>query len=59
MRKKKEEVIVIKEEPIKDEYYILKVGETLEDVAKKFNLDVNRLRELNGEVTGGNQIRVK
>lgn len=41
------------------EYYILKIGETLEDVAKKFKLDVEKLKELNGEVFGTNQIRMK
>lgn len=54
----KEEIKEIKEEPIED-YYMLKIGETLEDVAKKFNLDLAKLKELNGEVVGGNQIKLK
>lgn len=55
-RKKKEE---IKEEVSVPEYYVLKVGETLEEVAKKFNLDEEKLKELNGEVIGTNQIKLK
>lgn len=54
----KEEIKEIKKEPIED-YYMLKIGETLEDVAKKFNLDLAKLKELNGEVVGGNQIKLK
>lgn len=48
------------EEP-KEEFYILRIGETLEDVAKKFNTTVAELNGLNGniEVVGSNQIRVK
>lgn len=41
------------------EYYILKIGETLKDVAKKFKLDVKKLEKLNGEVVGTNQIKLK
>lgn len=68
MRKKKAEVIEeleeIKEEPIKEvkevpDYYLLKIGETLEDVAKKFGLEVEKLKKLNGDVIGGNQIKLK
>lgn len=70
MRKKsvkKEEIKVEeKKEEIKkatvileDDYYILKIGETLKDVADKFGLDEGKLIELNGEVTGGNQIKLK
>ena len=54
--KKVENNIVEKE---LQEYYILKIGETLEDVAKKFNVNVDKLKELNGEVFGTNQIRMK
>ena len=41
------------------EYYILKIGETLKDVAKKFGVDEEKLKQLNGEVVGTNQIKVK
>lgn len=41
------------------EYYILKIGETLKDVAKKFGLDEKKLEKLNGEVVGTNQIKLK
>lgn len=61
-RKKKEEVIEeVKEELVDSvpEYYVLKIGETLEEVAKKFKLDVKKLKELNGEVVGTNQIKLK
>lgn len=41
------------------EYYILGITETLEDVAKKFNTTVERLKEINGEVSATNQMRVR
>lgn len=41
------------------EYYILKIGETLKDVAKKFGLNEESLKKLNGEVIGTNQIKLK
>lgn len=58
--KKKEikEEKVVKEIPV-EEYYTLRIGETLKDVAKKFKLDENKLKELNGEVIGTNQIKLK
>ena len=68
MRKKKEEIIEeleevqedIKEEPKEiKEYYFARIGETLEDIANKFGLDVEKLKELNGEIIGGNQVRLK
>lgn len=57
MRKKKEEII----EEAKDipEFYILKIGETLYDVSKKFGVNEDTLKELNGEVIGTNQIKLK
>ena len=61
-RKKKEEVIEeVKEESVDSvpEYYVLKIGETLEEVAKKFKLSAKKLKELNGEVVGTNQIKLK
>lgn len=61
-RKKKEEVIEeVKEEAVNSvpEYYVLKVGETLDEVAKKFKVDAKKLKELNGEVIGTNQIKLK
>lgn len=62
-RKKKEEVLEESTEPIleepKEEFYTLRMGETLEDVAKKFGLNVDRLKEINGEVFGTNQIKLK
>jgi len=64
MKKKKAEVIEeveeIKEE-VKEvpEFYLLGVTETLEEVAEKFDLDINNLKELNNTVIGGNQIRLK
>lgn len=44
------------EEP---EYYMLGRTETLEDVAKKFNTTVERLKEINGELSATNQMRVR
>ena len=41
------------------EYYTLRIGETLKDVAKKFKLDVKKLEKINGEVFGTNQIKLK
>ena len=58
MKKKEKEIVEIKEAPV-EEYYVMKIGETLEDVAKKFKLDVEKLKELNGEVFGTNQIKLK
>ncbi len=44
------------EEP---EYYMLGITETLEDVARKFNTTVERLKEINGEISPTNQMRVR
>ena len=52
----KEEIIIKKEVP---DFYVISRGETLEDVSKKFELNVEDLKKLNGEVIGGNQIRLK
>ena len=41
------------------EYYTLRIGETLKDVAKKFGLNEDSLKKLNGEVIGTNQIKLK
>lgn len=41
------------------EYYTLRIGETLKDVAKKFGLNEESLKKLNGEVIGTNQIKLK
>jgi len=41
------------------EYYMLGITETLEDVAKKFNTTVERLKEINGEISATNQMRVR
>lgn len=41
------------------EYYMLGRTETLEDVAKKFNTTVERLKEINGEISATNQMRVR
>lgn len=66
MGKKKEEVLEETKEEVKEEsvdltpeYYILKTGETLEEVAKMFNLDVKKLKEINCFVVGTNQIKLK
>ncbi len=68
MKKRKQEIVEPIEELVEtvnpvvesDEYYLLKIGETLEEVAKKFNIDSKKLRELNGgELFGGNQIKLK
>ena len=61
MRKKKEEIIEEVKIPKIDvpEYYTLRIGETLKDVAAKFGLNENQLKELNGEVIGTNQIKLK
>ncbi len=71
MKKRKEEVVeFLEEEKVEEpkeevvevevpEYYFLRIGEKLKDVANKFNLDVEKLKELNGDVIGGNQIKLK
>lgn len=41
------------------EFYILRIGETLKDVANKFGLKEEDLKNRNGEVIGTNQIRLK
>lgn len=41
------------------EYYMLGITETLEDVARKFNTTVERLKEINGEISPTNQMRVR
>lgn len=41
------------------EYYTLRIGETLKDAAKKFGLNEDSLKKLNGEVIGTNQIKLK
>jgi len=48
-----------KEDANVPEYYTLRIGETLKDVAKKFGVDEEKLKQLNGEVVGTNQIKVK
>ena len=67
-RKKKEEIEEIKEvkveiEPKKEipNTYILRVGETLADVAKKFGISEEELNKINNypTVIGGNQIKLK
>jgi hypothetical protein len=64
-RKKKEEIIEESVEEIKTskidvpEYYILRIGETLKEVAKKFGIKEEDIVKLNGEVIGTNQIRLK
>ena len=68
-RKKKEEIIEeakieenaskIKQDANVPDFYVLKIGETLKDVANKFGLNENQLKELNGEVIGTNQIKLK
>lgn len=51
------------EKPVLEEgeYYFVRIGETLKDVAEKFNTSVEKLNELNNnpELIGTNQIRVK
>ena len=52
----------IVEEIIKEsEYYVMRSGETLEDVANKFETTVEELEELNNHalMMTGNQIKVK
>lgn len=68
-RKKKEEIIEdakieenvseIKQDSNVPEFYTLRIGETLKDVATKFGLNETQLKELNGEVIGTNQVRLK
>ena len=68
-RKKKEEIIEdakieenaskIKQDANVPEFYTLRIGETLKDVANKFGLNETQLKELNGEVIGTNQVRLK
>lgn len=69
MKKKKEEIIEdakieesaskIKQDANVPEFYTLRIGETLKDVANKFGLDEEQLTKINGEVIGTNQIRLK
>jgi hypothetical protein len=69
MKKKKEEIIEdvkveenaskIKQAANVPEFYTLRIGETLKDVATKFGLNEEELTKLNGEVIGTNQIRLK
>ena len=66
MEEVKEEIIEeprveeVKEERVEEpEYYMLGITETLEDVAKKFNTTVERLKEINGEISATNQMRVR
>lgn len=54
-----EELEVVESKTNIPEYYVVKIGETLKDVAKKFNLDEKKLEELNGQVIGTNQIKLK
>lgn len=53
----------VKEETKKDipEYYITKIGETIKDIAKKFGVSEEKIKELNNnpEIIGGNQIKLK
>ena len=52
----------IVEEIIKEsEYYVMRSGETLEDVANKFETTVEELEKLNNHalMMAGNQIKVK
>ena len=68
-RKKKEEIIEeakieenaskIKQDANVPDFYVLKIGETLKDVANKFGLNETQLKELNGEVIGTNRIKLK
>lgn len=51
-----EEVVEVKDVP---EFYTLRIGETLKDVANKFGLKEEELKNINGEVIGTNQIRLK
>jgi len=48
-----------KEDAKVPEFYILRIGETLKDVANKFGLKEENLKNINGEVIGTNQIRLK
>lgn len=60
MKKKKveevKEEVVLKEVP---EFCFIKIGETLKDVSKKFGISEEELKKLNGEVFGGNQIKLR
>lgn len=59
-RKKKEDIIIVKNDIIEvPEFYVLKIGETLKEVANKYNLKEKDLIELNGDVIGTNQIKLK
>lgn len=50
---------VVEERLEEPEYYFLGTTETLEDVARKFNTTVERLKEINGELSASNQMRVR
>lgn len=60
MKKKKveevKEEVILKEVP---EFCFIKIGETLKDVSKKFGISEEELKKLNGEVFGGNQIKLR
>ena len=59
----KKEIKEVKEEIKKVDvpnFYILRNGETLSDVSKKFGISEEELIKLNGDtVIGGNQIKLK
>ena len=61
MRKKKIEEVKepVIENEIKEEYYFARIGESLEDIAKKCGISADKLKELNGDIIGGNQIKLK
>lgn len=52
---------VVEEIISESEYYVIRNGETLKDVAKKFKTTVKKLEELNNHalIMTGNQIKVK
>lgn len=61
-KKKVVEEPIVKEIKIEiPDTYILKVGETLSDVAKKFGISEEELNKINNypTVIGGNQIKLK
>lgn len=66
IEKEKPTIEEVKEPKVKKEtkreaiFYIVRQGETLEDIANKFNTNVETLRKINGNIdpVGGNQIVV-
>lgn len=58
IREEKTESKAVKEEPV---FYVVSVGDSISDIAKKFDTTEEEIIKLNGtkDIIGGNQIMVK